>query len=86
MPRYYLHICNGTGFFEDSEGQVLPNSGAARKKAIEALREIMAEELHAGDLNMASFIEIEDEQHGLMTTVQFLDAVALKTQRAQRRS
>ena len=86
MPRYYLHICNGTGFVEDSEGQVLPNAEAARKKAIEALREIMAEELRAGDLNMASFIEIEDEQHGLITTVQFLDAVAVKTDRAQRRS
>ena len=85
MPRFYLHICNGNGFTEDEEGVELPDVHVARLRAIESLRDIMASEMLKGEVNMASFIEIEDESHTLVDTVQFLDAVEVRTERSNRR-
>ena len=75
MPRFYLHICNGSGFVEDDEGQELADLDAARNVAVDGLRDILAGELRSGDLNTASFIEIEDEDHQWVATVSFEDAV-----------
>lgn len=75
MSRFYLHVCNGDGFTEDEEGRELASVADARKMAIYGLRGIMAEELKIGELNMASFIEIEDEDHELIMTVPFAEAV-----------
>ncbi len=84
MPRYYLHICNGNGFTEDQEGQDLPSVESAREKAIAGLRDIMADELKGGVMNMASFIEIEDESRQLVETISFHDAVYLETRGEKR--
>lgn len=80
MPRFYLHVCNGSGFVEDEEGQELPDLESAREQAIQGLRDIMAGDLRAGELNMASFIEVEDEARQLLTTVNFLEAVSISSQ------
>ena len=77
MPRYYLHVCNGTGFIEDQKGVVLPGAEAAREKAIEAAREVMAGDLREGELDLSSFVEVEDEEKKLLFTIQFIDAVKL---------
>ena len=79
MARYFLHVCNGNGFTEDEEGLELPNAAAARAKAIEGLRDIMAAELKGGIVNMASFIEVEDGDHKLVETVSFSDAVQMES-------
>lgn len=84
MPRYFLHVCNGNGFTEDEEGLELPDAAAARLKAVEGLRDIMAGELRSGTLNMASFIEIEDEQRELILTVSFRDAVQIESRQGTR--
>ena len=84
MPRFYLHVCNGNGFVEDEEGADLPDAEAARLRAIEGLRDLLASELRDGELNMASFIEIEDENHLLVTTVPFMDAVQVTTRHGKR--
>jgi hypothetical protein len=44
----------------------------------------MAAELKEGSMNMASFIEIEGQDHQLLTTVQFVDAVDIRTDRIRR--
>lgn len=75
MPIFYLHVCNGGGFVEDTEGQELRDGEAARAVAIEGLRDILAGELRNGDLNTASFIEIEDEHGRKVRTVSFAEAV-----------
>ena len=85
MPRYYFHVCNGTGFTEDEEGMDFPDVAAARKAAIAALRDIMAAEMQDGALNMGSFIEIEDERHALVMTVQFSEAVQVSNDSGPRR-
>lgn len=84
MPRYYFHVCNGSGFTEDQKGQELPNQEAARKVAIRGLRDISAGELRRGEMNLGSFIEVEDGAHRLIMTVAFSDAVRLANDRARR--
>lgn len=78
MPRFYLHVCNGDGFTPDEEGCDLPDIEAARITAVKGLRDIMASELKDGLLKTASFIEIEDENHRLLMTVSFSEAVAVQ--------
>ena len=83
MPRYFLHVCNGMGFVEDPEGTELPDLTTARQKAIDGLRDLMAGEMKAGQLNQASFVEIVDEAGGLLTIVSFSDAVDVTSSECQ---
>lgn len=78
MPRFYLNLCNGAEFAEDPEGIELPNYAAARRRAVDSLRGVMAGDVLMGDLNTASFIEIEDEQRELIETVSFTEVVMLR--------
>ncbi|HEX8258118.1 MAG TPA: hypothetical protein VF589_10835 [Allosphingosinicella sp.] len=84
MPRFYFHVCNGNGFTEDSGGKVLPDLPAARQEAITSLRSILAADMNMGHVNMSSFIEIEDDEHRLMMTIQFMDAIEISTERCSR--
>ena len=74
MPHYYFHICNGNGFIEDEEGRDLPDESAARDAAVNGARDIMAEEIRTGQLNPASFIEVEDSEHRHLFTLLFSEA------------
>ena len=78
MPRFYFNLCDGPEFAEDEEGSELADFAAARRKAVESLRGVMAGDLLTGDLNTASFIEIEDESHELIETVSFADVVRMR--------
>lgn len=82
MPRFYFHVCNGTGFIADEEGQELRDLDAARAEAIKSARSIMASDVQRGMLDLSSFIEIEDGDRQLVHTLSFEDAVDL-TQRHQ---
>jgi hypothetical protein len=83
MPIFYLHVCDGGGFVEDLDGQHHPTVEAARTAAVTGLRDLLSGELRNGTLNMASFIEIEDESHMLVATVSFEDAVRTSTEIAR---
>jgi hypothetical protein len=78
VPLFYLHVCNGNGFIEDEEGHELLDADAARAKATAGARDIMSEEMRGGQLNLASFIEVEDENHVHLFTVTFAEAVDIK--------
>jgi hypothetical protein len=78
MPRFYLHICDGAGFAEDEEGLELPDEAAARKAAIAGARDIMAADVKRGELDLASFVEVEDDNHGWLFTISFGEALALR--------
>lgn len=80
MPRFYFHVCNGTGFVEDEEGRELPDLEAARQEAIKGARSIMADDLYRGQLDLSSFIEIEDEAHVHQLTIAFADLVEIRKQ------
>jgi len=83
VPRYYLHICNGSGFVEDEEGQELADDEAARAQAIASARDIMAAEMRTGELDLSSFIEIEDERRSLLFTITFAEAVKIRERHQQ---
>jgi hypothetical protein len=78
MPLFYLHVCNGNGFIEDEEGTELPDAAAAREAAIHGARDIMREDIRRGELDPASFIEVEDSEHKHLFTLQFSEAVRIK--------
>lgn len=86
MPRFYFNLCNGAEFAEDEEGVELADYAAARRKAVEGLRGVMAGDLLMGDLNTASFIEIENERHELVGTVSFSEVVSLRDEPHRRRA
>jgi hypothetical protein len=85
MARYYMHSCNGHGFTEDEVGIELPDRQAAMRKAVEAARDIMSHDVRSGILDLTSFIEVEDEQHNLIFTLTFLEAVTISNQYANDR-
>jgi hypothetical protein len=78
VPRFYFNLCDGAEFVKDDEGIELSDYAAARRKAVEGLRGVMAGDLLTGDLNTASFIEIEDESHELIELVSFADVVRMR--------
>ena len=82
MPTYYLHMCDGTGFIEDQEGTELPDEAAAREHAVASARDVMAGDMRRGELDLSSFIEVEDAAHKLLFTLSFRDAVAIKNDEA----
>jgi hypothetical protein len=81
VPRFYFHLCNGSGFTEDREGLELPDDAAARKEAVRGLRDISAGELMRGEMNLGSFVEVEDENHNLLMTIEFGEAVRVSNKR-----
>ena len=85
MPKYYLHSCNGTGFTEDHDGIELADREAAMRHAVGAARDIMADDVRSGLLDLTSFIEVEDEQHQLIFTLTFMEAVTIASQYADHR-
>jgi len=80
VPLFYFHVCHANGFTEDKDGLDLPSVPAARAKAINGLRDLLAGELRSGTLNLASFIEIEDEHRQMVMTVPFSEAVTIETE------
>ena len=61
MPRYFFHVREGSDINRDAEGQDLSDVEAARRQAVNSVREIISEKLlHGGALNHRS-IEIADE-------------------------
>ena len=75
MPLFYFHICNGVGFTEDQEGAELPDATAARARAILSARDVMTADLRKGELDLSSFIEVENEAKQLLFTISFEEAV-----------
>jgi len=78
MARYYLHINNGGGYSEDSEGQELADLDAARTAAIEGVRSLLSEEARQGQLDLSGTIEIADADGNILLIVPFSDAVELR--------
>jgi hypothetical protein len=78
MARYYLHINNGGGYSEDTEGQELADLGAARTAAIEGVRSLLSEEARQGQLDLSGTIEIADADGNILLIVPFSDAVELR--------
>ena len=78
MARYFLHINNGGGYSEDTEGQELDDLDAARAAAIEGVRSLLSEEARHGQLDLSGRIEIADQDGNILLVVPFTEAVELR--------
>lgn len=75
MPRYFFHIREGSDINRDVEGQDLSDVEAARREAINSVREIISEKLlHGGPLNHRT-IEIADETGHVVDVVNSRDVL-----------
>jgi hypothetical protein len=73
MPRFFLHIDDGTQRIEDEEGSELPDLAAAREEALVAARQLWAAAILrqqdigtrrilivGGDGNVTDVVEMDD--------------------------
>lgn len=74
MSLFYFNLCSGTEFVEDVQGVELLDYAAAHQLAVESLRGVMAGDLISGEMNTATFVEIEDEEDELIGTLTFAEA------------
>lgn len=81
MPRFFFHLCDGTGLVVDEEGQELPTLEAARARALTEARHIMADDMRGGHLNLASFIEVQNAAGDYLFTLTFEDAFEVNRER-----
>jgi hypothetical protein len=73
MPRYHFDLYNDETVLDD-EGRELPNLEAARVTAVREAREMMADSVTRGTINLAHRIDVRDGT-GVIATVVFADAV-----------
>ncbi len=84
MPTFYFHVCDGSTFAEADEGIELADVEAARRQAVLGLRDILAGDVCRGEMNLAAFVEVEDENRQLLFTVTVEDAVQVKNEAGTR--
>ncbi len=77
MRRYYFNILSGLSQIEDQEGEILPDVSSVRDRAIVIAREIMADEVREGRLDLGSSIEVRDETQSVVLTLAFADLVRI---------
>jgi hypothetical protein len=77
MPRFYFHVHDQKAVF-DEEGTVLPDVAAARAEAVTGVRDLMCDQLREGHLNLAYWLEVEDENRCHLFTLPFRAAVEIK--------
>jgi hypothetical protein len=61
MQKYYIDVAEGPNFVEDHVGTVLPDAEAGRQIALQALADIIQDELPAGR-NQTFIATVRDEE------------------------
>ena len=84
MPRFFLHIDDGTQRIEDEEGSDLPNLAAAREEALGAARQLWAAAILAGQDIAARRFVITNGDGNVMDTVDMDEALPEKLARRLR--
>jgi hypothetical protein len=79
MPRFYLHIRNGTGFTRDEEGLDVPSLAAAKQRAAEGARSLLSAEICSGQLDLRGRIEVADEAGDVLLVVPFEEVIQIRT-------
>ena len=77
MPRFFFLIADGD-VFEDEEGQEHADGDSAMAAALQAARELLAEEVKDGrPMSFHDKIVVSDEAGAIVGTVAFKDAVQI---------
>jgi hypothetical protein len=76
MPRYFLHVQDGSDVLEDFFGEVFDDLAAAEREAAAAARDLMAEALRWDKpLGLQKQMLINDEAGRTLSTVSFRAAL-----------
>ena len=83
MPRYYFHVVDDLDITDD-EGAELADLPSARQWAVHAARVLMCETLQRdGRITLSHRIDIEDEDHNVVDSVAFEDAIRIVPQESR---
>lgn len=77
MPRFFFHV-RDEDTTRDEEGQELPDLDAAKREAIEGLRDLLCGEVRYGRIDLGRRIEVADEAGATVLTVTAEEAVRLE--------
>ena len=77
MPRYLFHVRGGPIEADDAEGLDLPNEEAARQKAAEFARDLLAAAVLEGRLALTERIVICDAEGREVAALSFGQSVGL---------
>ncbi|HWT13158.1 MAG TPA: hypothetical protein VN231_10430 [Allosphingosinicella sp.] len=77
MPRFFFHLRDGQSI-DDPDGMFLPNAAMARLEAIRSARDIMAEDVRRGVLDLSVRIEITDAHGEPILAVPFREVVKIE--------
>jgi hypothetical protein len=76
MPRYYLHLRDGTDELIDEEGCDYPDMETLRKKVLMSARDVMGNELKSGGVvDLRCRIDAENESGEIIYTLPFKHAL-----------
>ena len=76
MPRFFFHLRDGESI-DDPDGMYLPDMRTARLEAMRSARDIMAEDVRRGHLELSHWIEVTDENGEAIFAVPFREAVEI---------
>ena len=75
MTMYYFHLRDGRQYVPDETGMDLPDIEAARVEAVQGARDILADQLRAGEALDGQAIEIANAAGEVLEVVTFKDAL-----------
>ena len=75
MPLFYFHLRDGAQYVPDETGVDLDGLPEARQEAIKSARDILADQLRAGEALDGQLIEITDASGRILDTVSFKEAL-----------
>ena len=78
MPRYFFNVHNSIGFVEDEEGRDFADLDSARAAALKGAREIIAEDVADGCVDLRGRLDIVDATGAVVLTIAFSEAVAVR--------
>ena len=76
MPRYFLHLRDGSDELLDPEGLILPEE-AVEGAALLAARDCMAADVRQGRLDLKYRIDVHAESGEIVLTLPFADALEI---------
>ena len=75
MPRFYFHLVTGDRLEADLLGCEFRNLDAAHEEALIAVRDMVAERVHRGEVPLSQEFRITDDKGTHLLTVPFSEAV-----------
>lgn len=77
MPRYFMHLRDGTDELLDSEGVELDGLEAVRQNVMTAARDVLAGDLRNGVVDLRYRIDAENEGGVIVYTLAFKHAFSI---------